>query len=32
VYGKAKSLDLRLPSLADECAEWEWYVESRNSY
>jgi len=27
VYAKAKSLHLLLPSLADECPEWEWYVE-----
>jgi hypothetical protein len=25
---KAKSLHLSLPSLADECPEWEWYQES----
>ncbi len=28
VYGKVKSLHLSLPSLADECPEWEWYEES----
>ena len=28
VYGKVKSLYLSLPSLADECPEWEWYEES----
>jgi hypothetical protein len=27
VYAKAKSLHLLLPSLADECPEWEWYEE-----
>ena len=28
VYAKVKSLHLSLPSLADECPEWEWYEES----
>ena len=28
VYEKVKSLDLSLPSLADECPGWEWYEES----
>ena len=28
VYKKVKSLYLSLPSLADECPEWEWYKES----
>jgi hypothetical protein len=28
VYRKVKSLHLSLPSLADECPEWEWYEES----
>ena len=28
VYRKAKSLQLSLPSLADECPGWEWYEES----
>ncbi len=28
VYKKVKSLQLSLPSLADECPEWEWYEES----
>ena len=28
VHGKVKSLHLSLPSLADECPEWEWYEES----
>ncbi len=28
VYAKVKPLDLSLPSLADECPEWEWYAES----
>ena len=28
VYAKAKPLHLSLPSLADECPEWEWYEES----
>ena len=27
VYAKVKSLHLLLPSLADECPEWEWYEE-----
>ena len=27
VYEKVKSLHLSLPSLADECPEWEWYQE-----
>jgi hypothetical protein len=28
VYTKVKSLHPSLPSLADECPEWEWYEES----
>ena len=28
VYTKVKPLQLSLPSLADECPEWEWYEES----
>ena len=28
VYEKVKPLQLSLPSLADECPEWEWYEES----
>ena len=32
VYRKIKSLHLSLPSLADECPEWEWYQESWNRY
>ena len=28
VYRKAKSLQLSLPSLADECPGWEWYEKS----
>jgi hypothetical protein len=28
VYVKVKPLHLSLPSLADECPEWEWYEES----
>ena len=28
VYAKVKPLHLSLPSLADECPEWEWYEES----
>jgi hypothetical protein len=28
VYTKVKLLHLSLPSLADECPEWEWYEES----
>jgi hypothetical protein len=28
VYKKVKSLQLSLPSLADECPEWEWYEKS----
>jgi hypothetical protein len=28
VYTKVKSLHLLLPSLADECPEWDWYEES----
>ena len=28
VYKKVKSLQLSLPSRADECPEWEWYEES----
>jgi hypothetical protein len=28
VYEKVKPLHLVLPSLADECPEWEWYEES----
>jgi hypothetical protein len=28
VYKKVKPLHLVLPSLADECPEWEWYEES----
>jgi hypothetical protein len=28
VYMKVKPLHLLLPSLADECPEWEWYEES----
>ncbi len=32
VYRKIKSPHLSLPSLADECPEWEWYEESRNRY
>jgi hypothetical protein len=32
VHGKVKSLHLSLPSLADECPEWEWYEESWNRY
>ena len=28
VYTKVKPLHLSLPSLADECPEWEWYEES----
>ena len=27
VYEKVKSLHLSLPSLVDECPEWEWYGE-----
>ena len=27
VYGKVNSLHLPLPSLADECPEWQWYQE-----
>jgi hypothetical protein len=30
VYAKVKSLHLLLPSLADECPEWEWYEERWN--
>jgi hypothetical protein len=26
-YAKVKPLHLSLPSLADECPEWEWYEE-----
>jgi hypothetical protein len=29
VYAKVKSLHLLLPSLADECPEWEWYEEMK---
>jgi hypothetical protein len=32
VYAKVKPLYLSLPSLADECPEWEWYEESWNPY
>jgi hypothetical protein len=32
VYTKVKPLRLSLPSLADECPEWEWYEESWNPY
>ena len=32
VYRKIKSLHLSLPSLADECPEWEWYQESWNRH
>jgi hypothetical protein len=32
VYRKVKPLRLSLPSLADECPEWEWYEESWNPY
>lgn len=32
VYGKVKSLHLSLPSLPDECPEWEWYEESWTRY
>lgn len=32
VYTKVKPLHLSLPSLADECPEWEWYEESWNPY
>jgi hypothetical protein len=32
VYAKVKPLHLSLPSLADECPEWEWYEESWNPY
>jgi hypothetical protein len=28
VHAKVKPLHLSLPSLADECPEWEWYEES----
>ena len=28
VYAKVRPLHLALPSLADECPEWEWYEES----
>jgi hypothetical protein len=28
VYKKVKPLQLSLPSLADECPEWEWYEKS----
>jgi hypothetical protein len=28
VYTKVQALHLSLPSLADECPEWEWYEES----
>jgi hypothetical protein len=28
VYKKVKSLHLSLPSLADECPKWAWYLES----
>jgi hypothetical protein len=28
VYKKVKALWLSLPSLADECPEWDWYEES----
>ena len=28
VYKRVKPLRLSLPSLADECPEWEWYEES----
>jgi len=28
VYKKVKPLHLLLPSLADECPEWEWYEQS----
>jgi hypothetical protein len=28
VYKKVKPLHLSLPSLADECPEWEWYEQS----
>ena len=32
VYTTVKPLHLSLPSLADECPEWEWYEESWNPY
>jgi hypothetical protein len=32
VCGKVKPLRLSLPSLADECPEWEWCEESWNPY
>ena len=32
VYAKVKPLHLSLPSLADECPEWEWHEESWNPY
>jgi hypothetical protein len=32
VYRKIQSLHLSLPSLANECPEWEWYQESWNRY
>jgi hypothetical protein len=32
VYAKVKPLRLSLPSLTDECPEWEWYEESWNPY
>ena len=32
MYTKVKPLHLSLPSLADECPEWEWYEESWNPY
>ncbi len=32
VYKKVKPLQLSLPSLADECPEWEWYEASWNPY
>jgi len=32
VYAKVKPLRLSVPSLADECPEWEWYEESWNPY
>ena len=32
VYATVKPLHLSLPSLADECPEWEWYEESWNPH
>jgi hypothetical protein len=32
VYAKVKPLHLSLPSLADECPEWQWYEQSWNPH